>query len=470
MDTTGATAGNSEVADLVMALQTKTDDASMRQSLQIIGDILKTGNITNSSGVAIGHNIRQVINHFDLPAEIVARLLDLRTMLGTSLGLENSRYRWDTLMAEKIQGFVGREFVFQAIDQFLAKNTNGYLTIVGDPGIGKSSILAEYVRRTGCLAHFNIRALGITGSGQFLQNICAQIIADAQLLYSQIPAEAMRDGAFLLQLLREASQKLDPGDRLVIAVDALDEVDLSAHPDGANVLFLPNILPAGVFFILTRRQVDIPFVTMSIETQLDLMTYPNENLSDIQLYLRKAMANTKLRTWIQSQNLSDDDFVKTLSRLSENNFMYLRYVLPDIEDGAYQELGVSSLPHGLEKYYEDHWRHMGMKTKPVPRVKLRIIYILCEVQQPVSRRLITRFANTDSLHVDELMVQEVLDEWQQFLHLQQTMEGKQFSIYHASFRDFLYRKDVVQAAEVSIIGINALIADPLWKIVSGGDE
>jgi len=30
----------------------------------------------------------------------------------------------------------------------------GYFTIEGDPGAGKSAILAEYVRRTGCIAHF----------------------------------------------------------------------------------------------------------------------------------------------------------------------------------------------------------------------------------------------------------------------------------------------------------------------------
>jgi hypothetical protein len=458
---------NTQVAELLSTLQTQTNDPSLRQALQVVGDMLKTGDIIGSTGVAIGRNIRQVINHFDLPPEAAVALLDLRTLLGTSLGLDTSRYQWDILVTEKIRDFVGREFVFQAIDQFISENTSGYFTIEADPGIGKSSILAEYVRRTGCLAHFNVRALGITGAAQFLQNICAQIIADAQLPYTHLPVEATQDGAFLLKLLREAAQKLEPGDRLVIAVDALDEVDLSTHPAGANILFLPTTLPEGVYFIMTRRQVEVPFIAQAVQELLDLMTFPAENRKDVEFYLGKSAERPKLQEWIDAQNLGLEAFVKAMADLSENNFMYLRYVLPDIEKGAYKELSISGLPQGLKKYYEDHWRQMGMKAKPLPRVRLRIIYILSEVRQPVSRQLITEFADNEELHVDELMVQEVLDDWEQFLHEQQTPDGKKYSVYHASFRDFLNRKDVVQAADVTIREINALIADSLWNDLFG---
>jgi len=460
-------ASHLQVAELLAELQTQTNDPAMRRSLQLVGDLLVSGNITNSTGVAIGRNIRQVINHFDLPPEAAAALLDLRTLLGTSLGLDASRYQWQVLVAEKILNFVGREFVFQAIEQFLTRHSSGYFTIEADPGMGKSAILAEYVRTTGCLAHFNVRALGITSAAQFLQNICAQIIADAQLPYTHLPVEATQDGAFLLKLLHEASLKLEPGDRLVIAVDALDEADLSTQPAGANILFLPNTLPDGVYFILTRRQVIVPLVVQATEALLDLMAYPAENRNDVEIYLHKSAERFKLSAWITAHKLTPDEFVKTLADLSQNNFMYLRYVLPEIEGGAYPELSVTRLPRGLANYYEDHWRNMGMTAKPLPRVKIRVIYILCEVRQAVSRHLITHFADSASLPVDELAVQEVLDEWDQFLHEQQSPDGKVYSIYHASFRDFLQRMDVVQAAGVTIPDINALIAGSLWKDLFG---
>ena len=54
-----------------------------------------------------------------------------------------------------------------------------------------------------------------------------------------------------------------------------------------------------------------------------------------------------------------------------------------------------------------------------------------------------------------LTVQEILDEWAQFLRIHQT-EGKPvYSIYHAAFQDFLYRKDIVQEVE-SLVEIESM--------------
>lgn len=56
--------------------------------------------------------------------------------------------------------------------------------------------------------------------------------------------------------------------------------------------------------------------------------------------------------------------------------MYLKYVLPDIKNGKYKDLSIESLPQDLEAYYEDHWRHMGMMSEPLPMEKVAIVYFL----------------------------------------------------------------------------------------------
>lgn len=333
--------------------------------------------------------------------------------------------------------------------------------------MGKSSILAEYVRRTGCISHFNVRSSGITSARQFLENVCTQIIVDFGLPYPTLPAEATRDGVFLLKLLTEASVTLAPGERLVISVDALDEVDLTGHPDGVNILYLPSTLPDNVYFILTRRDVEAPMVAQAPQRELDLMAYPAENRGDVELYIQNRSGRPKLREWIARQEMTEQIFVSKLADLSENNFMYLRYVLPEIESGSYQNLDIQKLPIGLQGYYQDHWLHMGMKAKPLPRVKIRIIYVLCEARLPVSRRLISEFASDQAFQVDEFTVQEVLDEWGQFLHKQPLPDDFRYSVYHSSFRDFLHRKDIVQAAGVTIKDINALISNNFWNELFG---
>lgn len=353
---------------------------------------------------------------------------------------------------------MGRANVFQAIDSFLSSQPNGYFTIAGDPGVGKSAILAQFVRRTGCLAHFNVRSQGIDRTDQFLDSICRQLADRYTLPYTSPPAGALRDGVIFKELLDQAAGSLPEGERLVIAIDALDEVDLASQNPRANVLYLPSSLPDRVYIVMTRRSVTLPLVVNAPQHLFDLMDHPEESLKDAETYIRLAAGRPALQEWIRSQGIGTEDFVTVLAGKSESNFMYLRYVLMDIEHRLYWDFSIDNLPEGLEAYYEDHWRRMGMTAVPLPQVKVKIIYVMAEVRQPVPRYLVSEFAGED-----QLTVQESLDEWAQFLHQVTLEEQPHYSLYHTSFRDFLHRKDIVQAAGVTLQGIHALIADNLWQ-------
>jgi hypothetical protein len=138
------------------------------------------------------------------------------------------RSRFQALIEDKTKDFVGRNYVFDAIADFLTNQPNGYFIIEGDPGMGKSAILAEYVRQTGCVAHFNVQGEYETVE-EFLKTVRTELISRYQLTSLPIPADAKQYGAFLNELLAEAAQKRN-GERVVIAIDALDEVDSASHP------------------------------------------------------------------------------------------------------------------------------------------------------------------------------------------------------------------------------------------------
>ncbi|HBL11514.1 MAG TPA: hypothetical protein DD379_08930, partial [Cyanobacteria bacterium UBA11162] len=368
--------------------------------------------------------------------------------------------QFQSLIDDKTEGFVGRDFVFKAIEEFLQEQPNGYFIIEADPGVGKSAILAEYVRRTGCVAHFNVRSQGINRAEEFLKSICIQLIERYQLPY-EVPLhpDNTRDGNFLARLLNEISTKcrdVTCNVSTVIAVDALDEVELDSQARGANVLYLPASLPNGVYFILTKRPISLPLVVNKSHV-FNVMDYQAESLEDVQVYIRqRTHESLLLQEWIASRELTIEEFVIRLGEKSDRNFMYLRYVLPGIEQGEYNDLSIENLPKGLEQYYYQHWERMGMTAKPLPRTKIKIVYVLSEALKPISCELISQFVNED-----EFTVQEVLEEWEQFLR-EQEIEGQiRYSIYHASFQDFLHRREIVKKAGVTIQGINALIADNL---------
>jgi len=131
---------------------------------------------------------------------------------------------------------------------------------------------------------------------------------------------------------------------------------------------------------------------------------------------------------------------------------------------TYADLDIDELPNGLRSYFWDHWRRMGMRVSPIPRHKIRILYTLAEMLRPVSRELLSDFG-----HEDQLTVQEVLDEWGQFLRPQDIHGHTHYSLYHSSFRDFLRLSSVLQAAGVDLEEVNASIADVLWPEVMGDE-
>ncbi|MEG4530672.1 ATP-binding protein [Microcoleus sp. D2_18a_D3] len=371
-------------------------------------------------------------------------------------------YECETIIQDRTQDFTGRQFVFEAIIEFLQKKPKGYFVLEADPGVGKTSIMAKLVllMKRRCVVHFNSQSQGTVKAKQFLENACTQLIQAFKLDYPKLPENATTDGNFLSRLLGEVSPKLG-GKKLVFVVDALDEVDLSDQGRGSNVLYLPDALPDNVYFIVSKRPESLP---LPIYQPFDLMQYSAESLADVKVYIDKRTSNSaSIQNWINRQNLQREQFVAAVAEKSQNNFMYLRYVLNDIDSGKYSDVNLQDLPRELEGYYEKHWARMEMavRDRELRRRKLKVIYLLTKTRKPVSCDILADFAEEDALDV-----QEVLDDWEQFLR-RSGDSPPDYSIYHASFQRFLHRKDVVQKAGVSLGDIETAISDNLWGDLYG---
>jgi DNA-binding CsgD family transcriptional regulator len=360
---------------------------------------------------------------------------------------------------DKTQIFCGRKFVFNAITEFIKDHQSGYFTILGDAGMGKSAIAAKYiVDHPGTICFFNIRAEGRNRPDVFLKLIRQQLVDRFKL------QNAENDD--LSTLLTKASGKLSNSEKLVIVIDALDEVE---QEDNGNLLNLPMYLPDNVYIILTRRPYnsDDKRLTLSPNTtyaELDLRQDKKNSKDDVEEYIKQFLSSEKykagLENWRinQQKDSSKDKFIETIAAKSENNFMYLRYVLEAIAEGFYQDEKLEQLPAGLQGYYESHWRIMGMTNRPLPKDKIKIIYVMCVLKSPLSREMIVKYSQQDAL-----TVQEVLKGWTQFLQIQEIYQQPRYRFYHESFRDFLQRQDIVEAAGVSLPEISAEVANNMGE-------
>ncbi|MCP6758503.1 MAG: NACHT domain-containing protein [Fischerella sp. CENA71] len=411
--------------------------------------------------------ILDILNKLSSSDEINAKLAQLTGNKPQNLGYS---IEFDPLIKEKIRSFCGRKFVFAAFEEFTNKQPKGYFTLVGDAGMGKSAIAAKYVYDHKAISYFNSFAEGRTRPEQFLESIREQLISRYDL------HNAEDDD--LGNLLVKVSLKMANGERLVIVVDALDEVE---QKSSGNLLNLPTTLPDKVYFLLTRRPYTASqkrlFVSPGIPVEeLDLTReYTDLSREDIKEYIRFSLNDDSseykdgLNKWIQycRDNITPLVFVEQLADKSENNFMYLRFVLPDIANDRYNDLNLKELPDGLLQYYQTHWERMGMNTKEM-RQNAIILYVIVEAENKISSTTISRITNRN-----ESEVLEVLEEWSQFLR-RQVIKGEEcYSMYHKSFTDFLRDKPTIKKNNFLLQDIQRLIVeenDRLWEEIGREEE
>ncbi|MEG4488375.1 ATP-binding protein [Microcoleus sp. D2_18a_B4] len=406
-------------------------------------------------------SIERVTSALGLDPRSVVDTSDWSRFVNNQPEFKGELSNFQALIHRKLKRFVGRRFVFDAIENFFSTNSNGYFTIVGEPGIGKSTILAKYITDNQCVGYFINREKN--KEEEFLKSICNQLLDRYNLGYDSLPDRAINDSTFLDELLQKVSKLLPPGERLVIAVDALDEREKKSE-EVRNICYLPKYLPDNVYFLLTRR----PFLPeeerLLVEApkhNFNLWKYPKESEKDVKEYIWLFLVDPEfengLRQWIEARNLSKEEFTDQLAQKSKNNFMYLRCVLSAIANGEYQDKNFQELPEDLQGYYQQHWQLMGM-TNERQRHKVEIIYILVELALPVSCQLIADIAEQDIYQV-----QEVLEDWIEFFSEEELKAQICYSIYHSSFVDFLHDTPTLKNSRVTLQEINGRIAKYLLR-------
>jgi predicted enzyme related to lactoylglutathione lyase len=350
---------------------------------------------------------------------------------------------FQTLVSERTKRFVGRDYIFEAIDDMVEDPDfpSGYIVIQGEPGIGKTALIAQMIKQAGYVHHFNISAQNIRDARDFLANVCAQLIVRYELAYLTLPLDAEKDSGFLSQLLAEVAEKEE--DRpTVILVDAVDEAEDIGFTPGANILYLPQALPDGIFFIVTTREVADFRLFVDHRKDIYMRDDDPHNLKDVRRYIQNYVEEhrTKMAPRIEGWGVEEDEFVQVITEKSEGNFMYLVFVMRDIRDGkltAENVDNIHNLPQGLEDYYKRHWRAMRAEDKEqFDKYQEPVVCILATVREPVTIAQVQEWTK-----LRPTRIKRVIDEWREFFNVDEPKEGEAlYRIYHASFQDFLKKE------------------------------
>lgn len=402
----------------------------------------------------------------------LANIFEIFTQASAAISTQIRVRDFQALVEERTRNFVGRGFIFEGIDKKIADPDfrSGYIVIRGEPGIGKTALMGQLVKKHGYVHHFNIAAQNIRTPRDFLTNVCAQLIVRYELDYPTLPPETDRDSSFLTKLLTEAAEKV--GDKpVVVLVDALDETEDVGLPPDANRLFLPPTLPDGVFFIVSTREEHDPRLAVDARKDLYLKDDDPKNQEDVRQYIcnyvdeNAQTMNARIEEWGEKE----EDFIDVIMEKSAGNFMYLVHVLRDIRDGKLTTETVDDirkLPKGLKSYYQRHWRTMKSQDRDrFENLYEPIVCTLAVVREPVTITQLMEWTDRiTGVPLDPKRIKDVIRDWREFLNEHKTdNEEPRYRIYHASFQDFLhdevgltqYDNNIAQTALDKIPGFGA---------------
>jgi len=159
----------------------------------------------------------------------------------------------ELIVSEHTQLFIGRSKEIEKLDNFLANNSSGVLLVTARAGLGKTSLLASWLKirheQGYFIAHhfFSQRYDRTRSAKSAYGNLLQQVYTYNKRYYEQIPKEIDELRKALYNILREPGKEEKP---LVILIDALDELDKTDIPFSPP---FPTPLPPNVFVIASAR-------------------------------------------------------------------------------------------------------------------------------------------------------------------------------------------------------------------------
>jgi WD40 repeat protein len=390
--------------------------------------------------------------------------------------------------------FTGREWVFLTIRQWLS-DPNGYryFLLTGEPGIGKTAIsdrLTQFscspdthhpnllpgflttVHRCSARDSFTVDPRGFAKSiglqlaeqipafAQALKDIGEKqvnIKIDQQITTatnSNIQAIVIQNldlsglmtaqEAFNQVVLNPLHTLYQTGfDKpITILVDSLDEA-LTHSGDRTIVDLLSSLdsLPPQVRFILTSRQVS------KVENQF--LNAQKLNLSDSK-FASQNQSDLHAYTWIRclqnktlSAHLSDlethlqEITINQIIQKSEGNFLYVRFLLDEIEQGKRSISDLAGLPEGLDGlYYESLNRVVKLNSQDWRTTYAPLIGILTAARTSLTLSQLQAFTGQS-----ESTLWQCLGDLREFLEELETPTSSasetNYRLYHQSIVDFL---------------------------------
>jgi hypothetical protein len=279
---------------------------------------------------------------------------------------------WDfaPFLRAKLKGFTGRQWLFREIENWCVEGTQPALLLVGEPGIGKSSIIAALIDQNPegrVLAYHFCRAdtpATLEPAG-FVRSVAAMLatrleeyaamLAGHTIVSALERADIDPASAFEAAILAPLHKLRQPeGVPYYILIDALDErLTSTRRPMIPEILATRlNLLPPWLRIVATTRSESrILSQLRSLRANI-LSAQDPRNREDVRQFIRCRLANSVLLDKTRGGGKPPAALEEDLLRSSAGNFLFTATVLDAVDSGQLRFDQIEKLPPGLSSLYE----------------------------------------------------------------------------------------------------------------------
>ncbi|MEP7304863.1 MAG: HEAT repeat domain-containing protein [Acidobacteriota bacterium] len=366
---------------------------------------------------------------------------------------------WDfaAFLHDKRKGFQGRRWLFDQIDTWRSTSFERALLITGDPGVGKSAIVADLVHRN--------------PGGQVLAYHCCQadtsktleawrfVRSIAAMFASKLPAYASRlEDPGIRDVLGESSCRTDPASAFergvlsplqaipapedtgrYILIDALDEALAVRSGELTIVRLLASRIerfPDWLRLIATTRKEPPVLERLGGLKAQEIDAQDPLNMQDLCNFVEVRLADDRLAAVVASHG-SVNTVRDVLLGKAAGNFLYAKQVLATIERDPTFITQLESLPPRLADLYVEFFERQFPDGAGFERART-VLEVIVAAREPLTRELLAAATGLDANDLLPLAVDAVAA----YVPRRMGADGiYRYSVFHKSLADWLTSVD-----------------------------
>ncbi len=311
----------------------------------------------------------------------------------------------------------------------------GYIFVEGLPGIGKSTALTKFKEENPdiTLAYYCFIPDAQNDFGElrhkanyFVKSLCVAI--ENNFPDVDLPNRYSDKYEEKLSLYIDRLGQLDK--KIIFLIDGLDHVHRDLEFNENSLLNqIKGKLPEGVFFLLSAQYKSVLSQSVELEVESDSRRYikvPQFTQQEIHQYLSNKGILVK------------DDVLDHIEKVSNGIPLYLHYIselLIHTRTGRYEEI-LKSLPGLTDGRINLYHEYLFKKIEKNETIKWTLA-VLAYRKENSSIDTIAEILRLSGLDVNISDIQQIINDYS---HLLRQADGRSYSIFHNSFREFIISK------------------------------